>query len=827
MSNYNPQQIEKKWQKIWLQKKIDKTPDEVEGKKNFYCLDMFPYPSGEGLHVGHLHGYIASDVITRYLRMKGYNVLHPMGFDAFGLPAENAAIKRKIHPKAWTFKNIEKIRQQLKSVGLSYDWDREIITCEPEYYKWTQWLFLQFFKANLVERKKAPVNFCPNCKTVLANEQVIDGKCERCQSEVLQKEFEQWFLKITKYAKALLKDLDELDWPQKTKLMQKNWIGKSEGWEVKFQILVDKEKLKLPVFTTRIDTIFGCTYLVLAPEHPIIEKLKNKISNKRELENYLQKTKRKTERERISKEKTGIQLRGIKAINPANQREIPVFVADYVLMHYGTGAIMAVPCHDQRDFEFAKKYNLPMIQVIKPEKEEKKLPQKAPLVISDGTYEKAYEEEGYLINSQRFDGMKSQRAREAIGEWLKQRGLAQKKVYYKLKDWLVSRQRYWGCPIPLIYCKKCGWQAVREEDLPVLLPDIKDYLPTGQGKSPLAKSKEFLKTSCPKCNGPAERETDTLDTFICSSWYFLRYVDPKNDKEFANKEKIKKWLPVDLYIGGAEHATMHLLYARFFVKVLKDLKILDFKEPFLKLRHQGTILGPDGQKMSKSKGNVIPIDETIEKYGADTLRLYEMFMGPFEETTFWSPKGIQGCYRFLKKVWRLFEKAKIKKEKPNLKIKKLLHKTIKKVTQDIENFKFNTAISSLMILVNEMEKAPTLELEDLEKLLKLLAPFAPHLAEELWQKYITKVPDSKFQIKFSIHSQEWPKYDPNLVKEDKITLIIQVNGKVRDKMEVPADISEEKVKELTFKREKIKKWIEGKKIKKVIFVPKKLINLVV
>jgi leucyl-tRNA synthetase len=839
--NYNPQKIEQKWQKIWEKMEIYRTSDRVEGKKNFYCLDMFPYPSGEGLHVGHLHGYIGSDVFSRYLRMKGFNVLHPMGFDAFGLPAENAAIKRKIHPKTWTYKNIKQIRKQLKSVGACYDWEREVITSEPEYYKWTQWMFLQLYKAGLAYRAKIPCNFCPSCKTVLANEQVIEGKCERCDSQVIQKEIEQWLFKITALAEELLKDLENLDsnppaarqgksidWPEATKIMQKNWIGRSVGVEIEFRI--KNLEFRLPVFTTRPDTLFGATYLVLAPEHPIIEILKEKITNYKFVKDYIEESKKKTERERISetKEKTGIEIKGVKAINPANSREIPIFVADYVLIHYGTGAIMAVPGHDRRDFDFAKKYNLPIIEVIKPFFEEKKLPESSSLIVSNKGDEKAFEGEGILVNSGRFSGLKSEIARERIGQWLSKSGLAKKATYYKFRDWIISRQRYWGAPIPMIFCQKCaltggsaqaGWQPVLETDLPVLLPRIRNFRPTGEGKSPLDRAKKFVETVCPKCQGPAQRETDTMDTFVCSSWYFLRYTDPKNEKIFASKNKLKTWLPVNLYVGGAEHACLHLLYARFFIKVLKNLGYLDFKEPFSKLRHQGTILGPDGQKMSKSRGNVITIEGIIKKYGTDTLRLYEMFMGPFTETAAWDIRGIEGCSRFLQKIWKLAEKKeKIEKVKKDS-INRLLHQTIRKVSEDIENFRFNTAISALMILVNQLTiNSKQLTKNHLKTLLLLLSSFAPHISEELWQRCISQS---------SIHFQTWPKYDKKLIEKEKIILVIQVNGRVRDKIEVAANISEKRAKKLVFSRERIKKWLGNKKIKKTIFVPKKLINLVV
>lgn len=787
---------------------------------------MFPYPSGD-LHIGHWYNFAGADVFARLKRLQGFNVMSPMGFDAFGLPAENAAISRKIHPKDWTYKNIQRMREQLKSIGACYDWQREIITCEPEYYKWTQWMLLQFYKKGLAYRAKVPCNFCPSCKTVLANEQVIEGKCERCDSEVIQKEIEQWLFKMTDYAKGLLEDLELLDWPETTKIMQKNWIGRSEGWEINFPII--NSELSISVFTTRADTLFGVTYLVLSPEHPIIEKLKSQIVNYKFVKKYIEESQKKTERERISevKEKTGIEIQGIKAINPVNNREIPIWVADYVLFHYGTGAIMAVPSHDQRDFDFARKYNLPVIEVIKPSRNQKVLPKRTSLVTSGGRFEKAYEGEGILINSGRFNGLPSLEAKEKIGEWLAKKNLAKRELYYKLRDWLISRQRYWGAPIPMIFCQKCGWQPVSEKDLPVLLPQIKDFQPTGEGESPLAKAKNFIETNCPKCQGLARRETDTMDTFVCSSWYFLRYADPKNEKEFAAKEKFKNWLPVNMYVGGAEHAVMHLLYARFFTKVLKDLGHLDFGEPFLSLRHQGIILGPDGQKMSKSKGNIIEPGEQIKKYGSDALRLYLCFMGPYNQGGPWNPKGIEGTARFLKKVFALIENSKIQNQNKNLaKTERLIHKTIKKVTDDIENFRFNTAISALMILVNYLiaDKA-TLTRDNIKKLLLILAPFAPHLAEEVWQKHI--IQDSEFRIENSIHNQSWPQYNSKLMKEEKITLIIQINGKVRDRIETEADISEKEARELALSREKIKKWIEGARIKKVIFVPEKLINIVI
>ena len=822
MNQYNPQKIEKKWQKIWEKIKIFKALDKSK-KPKFYCLDMFPYPSAEGLHVGHLRGYTFSDLISKKKMMEGYNVLHPMGFDAFGLPAENFAIKTGIHPAISTKKAIKNIKKQLISAGFGYDWEREICSCDPEYYKWTQWFFLQLYKAGLAYKKKAAVNFCPSCKTVLANEQVITGRCERCDTLVEKKYLEQWFFKITDYAERLISDLDKIDWPEKIKIMQRNWIGKSEGTDIKF--LIPNSQFLIDVFTTRADTLFGCTYVVIAPEHPLIEDLKSKIENWAEIKKYIEEAKKKTEIERLAedKEKTGIELKGVKAINPINNQEIPIFVADYVLMEYGTGAIMAVPAHDQRDFLFSKKYNLPIVEVIKSEDRKSSVTRAKRRVgdeRSSATEEQAFEEDGVLINSGIFSEMKSDKAREEMTKYLEKRNLGKRAVYYKLRDWLISRQRYWGVPIPIIYCQKCGEVAVPEKDLPVLLPKVRDFLPTGKGESPLAKVKKFVRVKCPKCGGKAKRETDTLDTFVCSSWYFLRYTDPKNTKEFASKEKIKNWLPVDLYIGGAEHATGHLLYSRFFAKALFDQKLIQFAEPFSKLFNQGTVYRL-GAKMSKSKGNVVTPDYIFQKFGAETMRLYELFMGPADQATEWSDKGVIGCYRFLNRVWNLQNKIKNQKSKVKNELEKLVHKTIKKVTEDIENFRFNTAVSALMILTNEFEKAkdynpPTTH--SYKILVKLLAPMAPHLAEEIWQKLGSKK---------SIFLEKWPKYEPKLVKEEIITLVIQVNGKVRDKIEVEASLSEEEAKKLTLGREKVKKWIEGKEIKKVIFVPGKLINIVI
>ncbi len=802
MQFYPFSKIEKKWQRFWEKEKVFETKDNFK-KPKFYCLDMFPYPSAEGLHVGHFRGYTFSDVIAKKRKMEGYEVLHPMGFDAFGLPAENFAIKTGIHPQITTKKAIKKIREQLKRAGLGYDWKREIITCEPHYYKFTQWMFLLLYKAGLAYKKFSPVNFCPSCKTVLAREQVIEGKCERCKSKIEKREMDQWFFKITAYAERLLKDLEKIDWPENIKTMQKNWIGKSEGTEVDFEILNDD--LKIKVFTTRIDTIFGCTFLVIAPENPILEKLKERVENWKEVERYIKEAKQKTEIERLAenRKKTGVKLLNIKAKNPLSGKEIPVFVADYVLGEYGTGAVMGVPAHDQRDFVFAKEHHLEILWVIKG---------KEPL-----SYEKAFEEDGVLINSGPFSGLESEKAREEITKYLERKKMGKKAVYYKLRDWCISRQRYWGAPIPIVYCKKCGVLPVPEKELPVLLPKIEDFFPTGEGKSPLAKVKSFVKTKCPKCKGKAERETDTMDTFVCSSWYFLRYVDPKNKKVFAEKKKIKKFLPVDLYVGGAEHATMHLLYARFLTKVLKDLGYLEFDEPFLKLFNQGTIYYK-GAKMSKSKGNVVAPEYIFERYGADTLRMYEMFMGPPDQAIEWSDKDILGVFRFLNKVWNLSKKVS-KKKSENLNLEKLWHKTLKKVEEDVETFKFNTAISNLMIFCNFLEKEKEIPKNIFVDFVKVLAIFAPHLGEELYHKLTNK--------KTSVFFEKFPKADPKKVLEEKIVFLFEVNGKVRDKMEVEKGISKEKAESLALKSEKVRKFLEGKKIEKVIFIEDKLINFVV
>ncbi|MBI5079516.1 leucine--tRNA ligase [Candidatus Wolfebacteria bacterium] len=836
----NLNKIGKKWQKIWEKSGIYKVKDKTAGQENFYHLVMFPYPSGD-LHIGHWYNFAPADVYARFKKMNGFNVLSPIGFDAFGLPAENAAIKRKIHPKDWTYKNIKTMTRQLKSIGAIYDWSRKIITSDPDYYKWTQWMFIQFFKKGLVYRRKAPANWCLKCRTVLANEQVIEGKCERCGSEVVQKNIDQWLFKITDYAERLLNDLNGLDWPEKTKTMQKNWIGRSQGAEIEFRIHNEpsgdlplaKAEFRIKVFTTRLDTIFGCTYLVVAPEHPLIQNNELGIMNYEEVKKYIETAKKKTDLTRtdLAKEKTGIELKGIKAISPFNNEKIPIFAADYVLGHYGTGAVMAVPAHDERDFEFAKKYNLPIKISICPNYPEPKCP----------LLEKAYIDDGHLVDSGEFTGLTSEKAREKMAAWLEKNKIGKKTVNYKLRDWLISRQRYWGTPIPLVFCGKCNdWIAVPEKDLPVKLPRVENYIPTEEGKSPLAKSEKFVNAKCPKCGGAAKRETDTMDTFVCSSWYYLRYADPKNSKCFADPKKIKTWLPVNVYVGGAEHSVLHLLYARFFTKALYDFGYLNFKEPFLKLRHQGMILGPDGQKMSKSRGNVIDPDELVEKFGSDCVRMYLCFMGPYDQGGSWNPTGILGIKRFLERIYKQNQKTKIpapeqvrygagKNQDDNLKFKnnkleKLLHQTIKKVGEDIENFRFNTAISALMMLFNEIEKQPLLEIKNWKLVIKLLAPFAPHLAEDLWQQLRLKIKDLKFK---SIHQESWPKYNPKLIKEEEFELIIQINGKMRDKVLVSQNISQEEAEKLILQQEKVKNIIVGQRIKKIIFVPDRLINIVI
>ncbi len=1138
MGKYNPKKIEKKWQKKWEEEELYKADDNSK-KEKFYCLDMFPYPSAAGLHVGHPEGYTATDIFSRYMRMKGREVMHPMGWDAFGLPAENYAIKTGVHPKKTTGDSIKTFRRQIKSLGFSYDWDREIATSDPEYYKWTQWIFLQLYKNGLAYKKKAAVNWCESCKTVLANEQVINGKCERCKNEVIQKDLKQWFFKTTKYAQRLLDDLDNMDWPEPIKLMQREWIGRSEGSEIDFEVKSDfhfvllhgfgsnsksnffpwlKKELenrgykvdvpdmpnsdnpteeeqvnyvlknikfsestilfghslgavvamkvveKLPhnitrlvlaggftkakfkdidrpfkdkfnwdydyedikkkagfikilsslndhavpreegktlsrelnaeliesetqgshfngekepiilkniipnikIFTTRADTLYGATYMVLAPEYELIKNLESRIENLEEIYKYKEQAKGKSDLERteLQKEKTGVQIKGVKAINPANEEEIPIYIADYVLSSYGTGAIMAVPAHDERDFEFAKKYNIPIKQVIIPflktnfekdlPREDKETVKRNNVIViikhwqedkyycldwvkygwksfviggvkngesyeeaairemkeesgyqniksikklggkiatkfyamhkgvnrdtilegyyvelADGEYvepeeehvrhhkeewiekdklekyinlnshewymnillngEKVYAGTGNLTNSDEFNSMDSMEAKKKITEKVG----GKITTNYKLRDWLISRQRYWGAPIPIIYCDKCGEVPVPEEQLPVKLPEDVDFKPTGE--SPLKDSKSFHKVKCPKCGASegVKREVDTMDTFVCSSWYYLRYCDPKNKEKFADNKKLKQWMPVDLYVGGAEHACLHLIYARFFYKALKDLGFIkinskvDHDEPFQKLKNQGMILGEDHQKMSKSRGNVINPDEVVVEYGADTLRMYEMFMGSFEEVKPWDTQSIKGIRRFLDRVWNLYEENQTPSSKDeNLEIKKLLHKTIKKVTEDIESFNFNTAISSMMVLLNKLLENKEITKYTLEKFLLILSPFAPHITEELWEKLgSASVKTSADKNKESIFKEKWPEYNDKLIKEDKVTIIIQINGKFRDKIIAKRGLTDSEIYQMAQKKGKIEKYLEGKKVYKLILVKDRLLNI--
>jgi leucyl-tRNA synthetase len=949
---YDPAKIEKKWQKKWDESGLYK---DYSREKKFYALDMFPYISGSGIHVGHPKGYIATDVVSRMKMLQGYSVLHPMGWDAFGLPAENYAIKNKVNPDVFVREHVKRFKKQLEMFGFNYDWDREINTIDPDYYKWTQWIFLKLFEKDLAYESNEPVNWCPSCKTVLANEDLEKGMCERCGSQVVQKKMRQWVLKMTDYADRLLYDLDsnDLDWEDSIIDQQKNWIGRSEG--AQFELKIKHTDEKIEVYTTRIDTVFGMTYAVVAPEHKIIEKLKEKIENYGEVERYVIAAQNKTalERTELQKEKTGIKLEGIEITNPFNGEALPLFVADYVIGGYGTGAVMAVPAHDERDFEFAKKYDLPIKQSIAPvfravkgddvvregietvrrktvvaiikhwsedkyyclhwekynwktfiiggieenesardaaireTKEESGYQDIKNLVKIGGEVhsnffaghkgvnryadtecylvelagdaygepdpehtknhrgmwvsgseignfvnldvhewycnslqrgESAYINEGVLIDSDKWTDLSSADAKEKMTEWLEEEGIGKRKVNYKMRDWVFSRQRYWGEPIPIVHCEKCGAVGVSEKDLPVLLPEVEHYEPTGTGEGPLATIEEWVNTTCPTCGGPAKRETNTMPQWAGSSWYYLRYIDPKNDKTLIDKEKEKKWMPVDLYVGGAEHATRHLLYARFWHKFLYDIGVVSTIEPFKKLVHVGLIMAEDGRKMSKRWNNVVNPDDIINEFGADAMRIYEMFMGPFTQSVAWSTNSVSGVYRFLEKVYKLSQKnTEIKQNDTDARITSLLHKTIKKVTDDIENFRFNTAISALMILVNEMDKQEKVPIADYELLIALLAPFAPHIAEEL---------NEKIGNKKSVFLSEWPQYDPELAKDEEVEMVVQVNGKVRERLTVAAEVTEDEIKEIALENEKIKVFTDGKEIKKIIFVPGRLINIV-
>lgn len=802
--SFNHREIEKKWQKYWEENKTFKTTED-DGKRKFYALDMFPYPSGAGLHVGHPEGYTATDILARMKRMQGYNVLHPMGWDAFGLPAEQYALDTGNDPAEFTEKNINNFRRQIKSLGFSYDWDREVNTTDPNYYKWTQWIFLKLYEKGLAYMDEVPVNWCPALGTVLANEEVIDGKSERGGHPVIRKPMKQWMLRITAYADRLLEDLEELDWPESIKEMQRNWIGHSEGANIHFQ--VDGHDETFTVFTTRPDTLFGATYAVLAPEHPLVEKITTP-EQKEAVEAYLKQIQSKSDLERtdLAKEKTGV-FTGAYAINPANGEKLPIWIADYVLMSYGTGAIMAVPAHDERDYEFAKKFNLPIKQVV-----------------AGGDISKeAYTGDGEHVNSDFLNGLNKEEATKKMIEWLEANGKGEKKVSYRLRDWLFSRQRYWGEPIPIIHWEDGTMTPVPEEELPLVLPKTDEIKPSGTGESPLANIEEWVNVVDPKTGKKGRRETNTMPQWAGSCWYYLRYIDPHNDKQLADPKKLEKWLPVDIYIGGAEHAVLHLLYARFWHKFLYDIGVVPTKEPFQKLFNQGMILGENNEKMSKSKGNVVNPDDIVESHGADTLRLYEMFMGPLEASIAWSTKGLDGARRFLDRVWRLFVEEngqlnpKIVDNPETDTLERVYHQTVKKVTEDYEALRFNTAISQLMVFINEAYKAPVLPKAYMEGFVKLLSPVCPHIAEELWEK---------LGHSNTIAYEAWPAYDEAKLVEDEVEIVIQVNGKVRTKLHVPADATKEQLEQLAMEDEKIKEQIEGKTVRKVIAVPGKLVNIV-
>ena len=810
MAKYPFRDIEKKWQQRWEEEQtFHAVEDERFPKeKRRYVLDMFPYPSGAGLHVGHPEGYTATDIYCRYLRMNGYNVLHPMGFDSFGLPAENYAIQTGTHPSVTTYANIDRFRTQIKSLGFSYDWAREVTTCEPDYYKWTQWIFLQLFKKGLAYEAEMPINWCPSCKTGLANEEVKEGHCERCGTKVVRKRIRQWVLRITAYAERLLADLDELDWPEPIKLMQRNWIGKSEGASVFFNIEGFDQKLE--IYTTRPDTLYGVTYMVLSPEHPFVLEI-TKPEQRAAVEAYIEKAAAKSDLERtdLAKDKTGV-FTGAYAINPLNGDRVPIWISDYVLISYGTGAIMAVPAHDDRDWEFAKKFKLPIIQVVASKKQ----------------YESGYDfskepekcdiEDGYSVNSGEFTGMLTEEAKQKIIEKIEREGIGKKAINYKLRDWLFSRQRYWGEPIPVVHCDKCGIVPLDEKDLPLTLPEVKSYTPTGTGESPLAAIHEWVNTTCPKCGGPARRETNTMPQWAGSCWYYLRYLDPKNDKAFADRSKIDYWMPVNLYVGGAEHAVLHLLYSRFWHKVLYDLGLVNTDEPFMRLVNQGMILGEDNQKMSKSRGNVINPDDIVESYGADAMRVYEMFMGPLEVSKPWSTAGLVGVSRFLERIWSIAERP-IVGEPMSPELERLLNKTIKKVTNDTSTLNFNTAISQMMICSNELAKLESVPRAAWEPFVLLIAPYAPHLGEELW---------SRLGHAESISKAPWPVYREELTLDEEKEIVVQVNGKVRAKFTAPAGTPKEALIEMAKNAEKVSDWFAGKEIVKTIAVQDKLVSFV-
>lgn len=798
---YDFKQVEKKWQKYWddnesFKVEIDRT------KPKFYALVEFPYPSGQGLHVGHPRSYTALDIVSRAKRMQGYNVLYPMGWDAFGLPTENFAIKNKIHPKTVTENNIKRFKSQLKALGLSFDWSREINTTDPSYYKWTQWIFLQMFKHGLAYKKEMNVNWCTSCKVVLANEEVVNGKCERCHSDVIHKVKSQWMLKITEYAQRLIDDLDDLDFIDRVKIQQKNWIGRSTGASVRFKTTAGSQ---LEVYTTRPDTLFGATYMVISPEHPIIEQYSDIIKNIDQVLEYRKTAAAKSDFERteLAKEKTGVRLEGIDGINPVNGKQIPIYISDYVLMSYGTGAIMAVPAHDTRDWEFAKKFDLPIIEVV----------------AGGDVQNQAYTdvETGTMVNSGFLNGLSVDEAKKKIIQYLEEKGCGESKVNYKLRDWVFSRQRYWGEPIPIVYCEKCGYVPLPESELPLMLPDVDSYEPTDNGESPLAAMDSFVNTTCPKCSGPAKRETDTMPQWAGSSWYFLRYMDPHNDKELASKEALEYWSPVDWYNGGMEHTTLHLLYSRFWHKFLYDIGVVPTKEPYAKRTSHGMILGENGEKMSKSRGNVVNPDDIIEQYGADTMRLYEMFIGDFEKSAPWNTSSIKGCKRFLERVMSLMD-ILTEGQGYSKELERSFHITIKKVTEDIEALKFNTALASMMTLINEIYDKNSINKAEFKTFITLLCPFAPHICEELWQL-------SGFEGDMTY--AKWPVYDQSKTKLDQVEIAVQIMGKVKGKLTVPVDADESFVLEAAKSNERISSLLEGKQIVKSIYVKGKLLNLVI
>ena len=799
---YNHKAVEEKWQKIWEDKGVFHASEDT-GKEKFYALIEFPYPSGQGLHVGHPRPYTALDTVARKRRLEGYNVLYPIGWDAFGLPTENYAIKNHIHPEIVTKKNIARFKKQIQSLGISFDWSREINTTDPEYYKWTQWIFIQLYKHGLAYKKEMNVNWCTPCKCVLANEEVVNGVCERCGSEVVHKVKSQWMLKITEYADRLINDLDLVNYPDRVKAQQKNWIGRSKGAEVDFTTTTGDT---LTIYTTRADTLYGATYMVISPEHPMIEKWADKISNMDEIKKYQEAAARKSDFERteVAKEKTGVRIDGVNAINPVNNKEIPIFISDYVLVSYGTGAIMAVPAHDTRDWEFAKKFDLPIIEVVK----------------GGNVQEEAYTDcaKGIMVNSGMLDGLTVDEAKKKIIDWLTSEGKGHSKVNYKLRDWVFSRQRYWGEPIPMVYCEKCGYVPIDEKDLPLRLPMVESYEPTDNGESPLAKMTDWINTTCPCCGGKAKRETDTMPQWAGSSWYYLRYMDPHNKNAIASKEALDYWSPVDWYNGGMEHTTLHLLYSRFWHKFLYDIGVVPTPEPYAKRTSHGMILGENGEKMSKSRGNVVNPDEIVDEYGADTMRLYEMFIGDFEKAAPWSKASIRGCRRFVERYWNL-QSVLIDGDKIRPELEGAFNKAIKKVGEDIENIKFNTAIATLMALINDISNVKSINKEELRIFSILLNPFAPHVTEEVYEA--CKLGNG------ILAEAEWPEYDESKCVDESVEIVVQVNGKIKAKLNIPVDADKDAVLDLAKNDENVKKAIDGMKIIKEIVVPKKLVNLVV